>query len=71
MPFRRTVPVFGWANQGLKESSTAQGHRTQGTRMGTFVPTTLANALFAHAPHWRLQSSTGVTGTPAPEYQEE
>lgn len=45
------VPVFGWANQGLKESSTAQGHRTQGTRMETFVPTMLANALFAHAPH--------------------
>lgn len=42
------VLVFGWASQGLKGSSTAQGHRTQGTGMGTFVPAAFANALFMH-----------------------
>lgn len=41
------VPVFGWASQGLKGTSTAQGHRTQETHTGTFVPAiALGKAVF-------------------------
>lgn len=49
MPFRRTgtvVPVFGWASQGLKGTSTAQGHRTQETHTRTFVAAALGKAFF-------------------------